>query len=164
MAEKTDHFKIRLNSKENLSAFSETKIFKIMNTWSKWYSTLLDGSITQLLIKKRWWFHHIASTIMSRSSCSVSKSILFYHSNCGQKCILNFLPESPLKQLLWILLMAGFQLHPIVHITILACNTKKQHSSPRFLHAQMCQFIALYAPLLSLGILPPYRNIMPCSI
>ena len=38
-AEKTDRFKIRLNSKENLSAFSETKISKIVNTWSKWYST-----------------------------------------------------------------------------------------------------------------------------
>ena len=36
-AEKTDRFKIRLNSKENLSAFSETKISKIVNTWSKWY-------------------------------------------------------------------------------------------------------------------------------
>ena len=40
MAEKTDHFKIHLNSKENLLAFSETKSFKIVNTWSKWYSTL----------------------------------------------------------------------------------------------------------------------------
>ena len=38
-AEKTDRFKIHLNSKENLSDFSETKIFKIVNTWSKWYST-----------------------------------------------------------------------------------------------------------------------------
>ena len=34
MAEKTDCFKIHLNSKENLSDFSETKIFKIVNTWS----------------------------------------------------------------------------------------------------------------------------------
>ena len=39
MAEKFDCFKIRLNSKENLSAFSETKNSKIVNTWSKWYST-----------------------------------------------------------------------------------------------------------------------------
>ena len=38
-AEKTDRFKIHLDSKENLSDFSETKIFKIVNTWSKWYST-----------------------------------------------------------------------------------------------------------------------------
>jgi hypothetical protein len=37
---KTDHLKICLNSKENFLAFSEAKISKIMNTWSKWYSIL----------------------------------------------------------------------------------------------------------------------------
>jgi hypothetical protein len=48
--------------------------------------------------------------------------------------------------------MVAFQLHPIAHITIVGCNTKKQQSSPRLFYAQMCQFIALYAPLLSLAI------------
>jgi hypothetical protein len=37
--QKTDCFKIRLNSKDNFSAFSETEFSKIVNTWSKWYST-----------------------------------------------------------------------------------------------------------------------------
>ena len=49
--------------------------------------------------------------------------------------------------------IVAFQLHPIVHIIILKCNTKKQQNSSQFFHAQRCQFIALYAPLLSLGIL-----------
>ena len=43
-AKKTDCFKTRLNSKENLSAFSETKISKIVNTWLKWYSTFYTSS------------------------------------------------------------------------------------------------------------------------
>jgi len=38
-AKKTGCFKIRLNSKDNFSAFSETEFPKIVNTWSKWYSS-----------------------------------------------------------------------------------------------------------------------------
>src|SRR6202050_3486679 len=60
--------------------------------------------------------------------------------------------------------MVAFQLHLIAHFTILRCSTKKQQSSPRFYHAQMYQFIVLYAPLLSLVILLLYGNIMPCII
>src|ERR1700691_1968563 len=56
--------------------------------------------------------------------------------------------------------MVAFQLHPIAHFTILGCSIKKQWSSPRFYHAQMYQFIVLYAPLLSLVILLLYGNIM----
>jgi hypothetical protein len=60
--------------------------------------------------------------------------------------------------------MVAFQFHPIAHITILECSIKNQQSSAKLIHAQMCQFIALYAPLLSLVILPPYGNIMFCII
>jgi len=41
-AEKKTTFKICHKSKENLSAFSETEISKIMNTWSKWYSNNIN--------------------------------------------------------------------------------------------------------------------------
>jgi hypothetical protein len=52
----------------------------------------------------------------------------------------------------------AFQLPPIAHITyILGCNTKTQQSSLIWFHAQMCQFIALYAPLLSLGTIWKYN-------
>ena len=37
--QKTGCFKIRLNSEDNFSAFSETELSKIVNTWSKWYSS-----------------------------------------------------------------------------------------------------------------------------
>src|ERR1700676_297026 len=47
---------------------------------------------------------------------------------------------------------------------LLGCSTKKQQSYQRFNHAQMYQFIVLYAPLLSLVILLLYGNIMPCII
>jgi hypothetical protein len=53
---------------------------------------------------------------------------------------------------------------PIAHITILGCSIKKQQSLTKLIHAQVCQFIALYAPLLSLVILPLYGNIMFCII
>ena len=55
-------------------------------------------------------------------------------------------------------------LHQIAHITILGCSTKKQQNFPRLFHAQMCQYIVLYAPLLPLVILLPYGNIMTCII
>ena len=58
----------------------------------------------------------------------------------------------------------AFQFHPIAHITILECSTKKQQSLTRLTHAQMCQFIVLYALLLSLVIPPLYGNIMFCII
>jgi hypothetical protein len=38
-AKKTDRFKMHHKSKENFSAFSESKFSKIVNTRSKWYST-----------------------------------------------------------------------------------------------------------------------------
>jgi hypothetical protein len=41
--------------------------------------------------------------------------------------------------------MVAFQFHSIAHITILGCSIKKQQILTKLIHAQMCQFIALYA-------------------
>jgi hypothetical protein len=42
---KMDRFKIRHKSKENFSAFSESKFSEIVNTRSKWYSIATKASI-----------------------------------------------------------------------------------------------------------------------
>src|SRR6266481_2369492 len=76
---KSGCFKIRLNSKDNSSAFSETEFSKIVNTWSKWYSTMrrdadrvtwltlppAKGATDTSLIKHTFNLHNLHNIMLS---------------------------------------------------------------------------------------------------